>query len=251
MIMDVDIIHVTKILYAKDKGVNMENEEKKLYIVAMIGALICFVGDNLLGYYTPAPDFGNRLLCINFSYDWANVNPLTFVVAGLCGIVALLMMFAGLYGVYLRISQKGSKLSKLFLIGAFVFVAVGTMYHNVFAIAAFIYNKLVNAGYSGAKELTLEMFNTFIVVGALSAVGYAIVSIVMFMEAIKGNLYPRKWMCIINPFVFMVICIVLAKVLPQTAFVNGVFDLGQQSMGFFIVFCVLLLTCEKKHLSSN
>lgn len=32
-------------------------QEKKLYIIAMIGALICFTGDILLGFFTPAPDF--------------------------------------------------------------------------------------------------------------------------------------------------------------------------------------------------
>ena len=80
--------------------------EKKLYLVAIVGAIICFVGDNLLGYFVPSADFGNKLLCINFSYDWANVNPIRFVIAGLCGVVSLLMMFSGFYGIYIRIYQN-------------------------------------------------------------------------------------------------------------------------------------------------
>lgn len=35
-------------------------QEKKLYIIALIGALICFTGDILLGFFTPAPDFMNK-----------------------------------------------------------------------------------------------------------------------------------------------------------------------------------------------
>ena len=219
--------------------------EKKLYLVAIAGAIICFVGDNLLGYFVPAADFGNKLMCINFSYDWANVDPIRFVLAGLCGVVSLLMMFAGFYGFYTRI-KKDKTVAKIYLLASFVFVSVGTMYHNVFAIAAYIYNRLVNNGIANAEVLTLEVFNSFILVGALAALGYAVMVVVMFLEAIKGDVYPYKWMCIINPAFFMIVCILLSKILPQTAFVNGVFDLGQQSVGLFIVFITLYFTCKNR-----
>lgn len=219
--------------------------EKKLYLVAIVGAIICFVGDNLLGYFVPSADFGNKLLCINFSYDWANVNPIRFVIAGLCGVVSLLMMFSGFYGIYIRI-KKDRLLSKIYLLASFVFVSVGTMYHNVFAIAAYIYNRLVNSGINNAESLTLDVFNTFILVGSLAALGYAVMVAVMLLEAIRGNVYPYKWMSIINPAFFMIICILLSKILPQTAFVNGVFDLGQQSVGLLIVFLTLYFTCENQ-----
>lgn len=42
-------------------------KEKKLYMIAIVGAIICFIGDNLLGFFKPAADFGNKFLCINFS----------------------------------------------------------------------------------------------------------------------------------------------------------------------------------------
>lgn len=41
----------------------------------------------------------------------------------------------------------------------------------------------------------------------------------------------------------MFICVILSKLLPQTSFVNGVVSMGQQSIGFFIVFLALLITC--------
>ncbi len=222
----------------------MTMSEKKLYVIAIIGAVICFIGDNLLGYFVPAPGFGNVLLCINFSYDWANVDPVRFVIAGACGVVSLLMMFAGFYGVYTRI--KSDKLiSKIFLLASFVFVAVGILYHNVFAIAAYIYNKLVQSGYDNAQSFTMDVFNAFILVGSLAALGYAVMAIILFVESVRGKVFPFKWMCVINPLLFMIVCIVLSKVLPQTAFVNGVFALGQQSVGFFVLFLTLLLTGKK------
>lgn len=45
-------------------------KEKKLYMIAIVGAIICFIGDNLLGFFKPAADFGNKFLCINFSSAW-------------------------------------------------------------------------------------------------------------------------------------------------------------------------------------
>lgn len=220
-------------------------KEKRLYLIAMIGAIVCFIGDNLLGAFTPASDFGNKLLCVNFSYEWADSNPYRFVVAGICGVVSLLMMFAGFYGIYMRLKEKNNRNSKIFLCSSFVFVSVGTLYHNVFAVTAYTYNRLRADGIANAKEISLDVFNTFILVGALAAVGYACMVIIMFISTIRGELFKNRWMCMVNPFIFMVICIVLSKVLPQTAFVNGVFNLGQQSIGLFIVFCFFYFTCNR------
>ena len=219
--------------------------EKKLYVVAILGAIICFVGDNLLGYFIPSSDFGSKLLCINFSLAWADADPIRFVIAGLCGVVSLLMMFAGFYGIYSRI-KTDKRISRIFLFASFVFVSVGTLYHNVFAIAAYIYNKLVQSGFDNAQTLTMEVFNNFIFVGSLAALGYAVMVVVIFIEAIRGKLYPSKWMCVLNPFLIMIVCILLSKALPQTAFVNGVFGLGQQSIGLFILFMTLYLTSKKR-----
>ena len=214
--------------------------ERKLYVIAILGAVICFIGDNLLGYFVPAADFGNALLCINFSYDWANVDPVRFVIAGACGVVSLPMMFAGFYGIYTKI-KSDMLISRLFLLASFVFVSVGTLYHNVFAIAAYIYNKLVQSGFDNAQAFTMDVFNKYILVGSLAALGYAVMTIILFVESIRGKIFRFKWMCVINPLLIMMVCIVLSKTLPQTAFVNGVFDLGQQSIGFFILFVTLTL----------
>ncbi len=217
--------------------------EKRLYVVAIIGAIICFIGDNLLGFFAPSSDFGSKLLCINFSYEWADANPIRFLMAGACGVVALLMMFAGFYGIYSRIKDD-TLISKTFLLASFVFVSVGTLYHNVFAVAAYIYNKLMLSGFDNAQSFTMDVFNKFICVGSLAALGYAVMVIIIFVESIRGKLYPSKWMCLLNPFVIMLLCILLSKVLPQTAFVNGVFGLGQQSIGLFILFGSLYLTSK-------
>lgn len=221
-------------------------KEKRLYVIAMIGALICFVGDNLLGYYTPAPDFGNKIVGINFSYEWADVDPVRFVIAGLLGVVALLLMFAGLYGIYLRMKDKNDRLSAFFLTSAFLFVSVGTLYHNVFAITAYTYNKLMDCRFEAAQQISMDIFNSFILVSVPAAVGYACVAVVYFISCFKGNIYPKRGMSFINPLILMLICIMLSKILPRTPFVNGVLSMGQQSIGLFFVFLTLYFTSKEK-----
>ena len=66
-------------------------KERTLYIIAMTGAVICFVGDNLLGFYKPASDFGSKLLFISFSYEWAHADPAVFIAAGFLGVISLLL----------------------------------------------------------------------------------------------------------------------------------------------------------------
>ena len=221
-------------------------KEKFLYITAMTGAVICFIGDNLLGAYVPATDFGSRLMCISFSYEWANVHPYIFAAAGACGVISLMLMFAGFYAIYMRMKDADSGLARPFLLSSFVFTAAGTLYHNVFAIAAYVYNRLSSVGYAGAKEFSLELFKVFIIVSIPAVIGYAGMTVMMFVSAFKGEIMQRH-MCLINPFILMVGCIILSKLLPQTAFVNGVFGFGQQSIGLFIVFLTMYITGKHRH----
>ena len=53
-------------------------------------------------------------------------------------------MFCGFYAIYREMITKKCNYSKLFIICAFVFASVGTLYHCVFAMTAYIYNKLYN-----------------------------------------------------------------------------------------------------------
>ena len=75
------------------------------------------------------------------------------------------------------------------MISAFVFVSVGTLYHNVFAVTAYVYNKLSFYGFENAERFSMDIFNTFIIVGIPAAVGYACMSIVFLALLITcGNL---------------------------------------------------------------
>ena len=91
-----------------------------------------------------------------------------------------------------------------------------------------------------------EPYRNRVIKGIAFVMALLIVASHMFVSSIRGNVYPYKWMCIINPLVMMILCIVLSKILSQNSFINGVFGFGQQIIGLFTVFLTLLLTCESK-----
>jgi len=82
------------------------NLNKKLFIVGIIGSVLCFAGDMLLGCFTPSKEFGNSIIFPPFSDDWANSSPYRFVVGGLFGLIALLLMFCGFYAIYREMITK-------------------------------------------------------------------------------------------------------------------------------------------------
>lgn len=208
------------------------------FLTAMLGAIICFIGDNLLGCFMPSKLFGNAILFPAFSFDWANANPLRFAVGGLCGVVALLMMSCGFYAIYRIMICKKLKYANIFLISSFVFTSVGTLYHCVFAMTAFVYNRLSHAGISIAQSISEELFDTFIGVSALAAIGFGLLSIILFWAAYKKQICDSKFMALINPLIIMLICVLLSKILPPTKYINGIFGWGQQSIGLFFTFLI-------------
>ena len=208
------------------------------FLIAILGAVICFIGDNLLGCFMPSKSYGNPILFPAFSYDWANANTLRFAIGGLCGVIALLMMSCGFYAIYRIMKFKKLKYANIFLISSFVFISVGTLYHCVFAITAFVYNRLFHEGVSIAQTLSEELFYTFIGVAAFAAIGFALLSVILFWSTYKKQIDNSKYMVFINPLKVMLICVLFSKILPPTNYVNRIFGWGQQSIGLFFTFLI-------------
>ena len=217
------------------------NLNKKLFMVGIIGSVLCFTGDMLLGCFAPSKEFGNSIIFPPFSEDWANSSPNRFIIGGLFGVIALLLMFCGFYAIYREMIVKKCKYSKLFIICAFVFISVGTLYHCVFAMTAYIYNKLYNLQVLEAKIIAEQLFFAFIAVASLAAVAFAFLSIYLFVVSIRGKFNNKKWLSIFNPLLIMLVLIGLSKILPANKVVNGIFAWGQQSIALFITFIMFLI----------
>ncbi|MCI9458786.1 MAG: hypothetical protein HFE44_17770 [Oscillospiraceae bacterium] len=217
------------------------NLNKKLFVVGIIGSVLCFAGDMLLGCFTPTKEFGNSRIFPPFSDDWANSSPYRFVIGGLFGVIALLLMFCGFYAIYREMIAKKCKYSKLFIICAFVFVSVGTLYHCVFAMTAYIYNRLYTLQVLESKLIAEQLFFVFIAVASLAAVAFAGLSVYLFFMTITGKFNNERWLSIFNPLLIMLVLIILSKILPANKVVNGVFAWGQQSIALFITFMMFLI----------
>ena len=123
----------------KKNKLQKEYKDKTLamyFKIAIIGSIICFVGDMLLGCFNPSGSKGMAKFFPAFSEEWSEVNAIRFVFGGICGVVALLLIFWGFFAIYLLMEKWNTLYRKIFLISSFVFVAVGTLYHCVFAITA-------------------------------------------------------------------------------------------------------------------
>lgn len=123
----------------------------------------------------------------------------------------------------------------------FRFRSVGTLYHCVFAITAYVYNILSNLQVSEAKQIAEQLFFTFIGVSALAAVAFVGLSVYMFIASITGKFNNKKWLSIFNPLLIMLALIILSKILPANKAVNGIFAWGQQSIALFITFTTFLI----------
>lgn len=209
---------------------------KKLFYIAIAGSLLCFCGDLLLGCFYPVKKVGMFHLFPAFSEEWSNAAPSRFVIGGILGVIALLLMFCGFYAIFVLLKEKASKYDKTFFIASAVFVAVGTLYHCVFAISAWLYNQLAIENITSAKQISERFFATFICVALLAAISFMILSIIMFYAAIKGTWGKKRWV-LINPLLFMGLSIMAVAILPANAIINGVFDWGQQSLALLLVFC--------------
>lgn len=217
------------------------NLNKKLFVVGIIGSVLCFAGDMLLGCFTPTKEFGNSMIFPPFSDDWANSSPYRFVIGGLFGVIALLLMFCGFYAIYREMIAQKCKYSKLFIICAFVFVSVGTLYHCVFAMTAYIYNRLYTLQVLESKLIAEQLFFVFIAVASLAAVAFAGLSVYLFFVTVTGKFNNEKWLSIFNPLLIMLVLIILSKILPANKVINGVFAWGQQSIALFITFMMFLI----------
>ena len=136
---------------------------------------------------------------------------------------------------------KKCKYSKLFIICAFVFVSVGTLYHCVFAMTAYIYNRLYTLQVLESKLIAEQLFFVFIAVASLAAVAFAGLSVYLFFMTITGKFNNERWLSIFNPLLIMLVLIILSKILPANKVVNGVFAWGQQSIALFITFMMFLI----------
>lgn len=145
-----------------------------------------------------------------------------------------------MYAIYEMLKRNNSRYGKAFLITSIIFVAVGTLYHCVFAMTAWLYNRLAVYGLDMAKQVSENMFITFIGVAFIAAIAFIALSVEMFLAASEGDWKQRIWI-LVNPLIIMLLLMIMAAILPQNKVFNGFLEWGQQSVSLFIIFTVFII----------
>lgn len=167
-------------------------KRERLYLfIALFGCVLCFISDNLLGYFSPSESFGVSSIFPSFSTEWAEANPIRLVLGGGLGAIALLLMFLGFYSIYLLIKAKHNILSGLFIIGAFLFSSMGPLYHCVFSFTAYLYNRLTFLKIANAEEIAETIFTPFIFAAMPAAVGFFLLQL-LYLLLMQRNYFINQ-----------------------------------------------------------
>lgn len=211
---------------------------KRYLLYAIAGTIICFVGDWQLGAYMPSQTFAAAGIFPPFSSEWAQAQPARLLLGGLLGSLSLLIMFSGLYAIYLLLRKKQQKTAKCFLLFSFLFSAFGTLYHSVFAYTAYTYNYLTALGIEGAENITLNLFHAEILIAMPAAVGFIGTSVTLFIAAVNVFGKENKKLVFANPLFVMLLFAVLFRLLPKNSITSAVFAWGQQNIGMLVTFLI-------------
>ncbi|MCM1327731.1 MAG: hypothetical protein NC094_13795 [Bacteroidales bacterium] len=215
---------------------------KKYCIFGLIGCLCFGIGDWLLGYVDPALVEGADLYFIRAGHG-VGYNTLRVDITLMLAVLGIFFLYPGF--VHIADIVKGGKM-KRFLEYAFGLCSTGWMMLHL--LVSFIVLVFSEAEKNGGHELAVAL------AGRLGSAGVAVekctslfavgAGIVLIVAILRGNTYLKKSAIVFSPIVPMLIVIVIAYVLPQSAFSYGLYTFNMNSA--MMVWFVYLLAVGRK-----
>lgn len=216
--------------------------QKKYYILGLIGCLCFGIGDWLLGYVDPMPVEGDVFYFIRAGHG-VDYNTLRIDVTLALAVVGIFFLYPGFIHIA-DIAKEGK--TKRLLGYAFGLCSVGwMMLHLLVSVNVLVFSEAAKSiGYEYAAVFSNRLGNAGLAVekcASLFAVGAGIVLIVAIL---RGNTYLKKSAIVFSPIVPMLIVIVIAYVLPQSAFSYGLYTFNMNAA--MMVWFVYLLAVGRK-----
>ncbi|MCM1225778.1 MAG: hypothetical protein NC548_66175 [Lachnospiraceae bacterium] len=208
--------------------------QKKYSIFGLIGCLCFGIGDWLLGYVDPALVEGADLYFIRAGHG-AGYNTLKVDITLALAVTGIFFLYPGF--VHIADIAKDGK-TKRILGYAFGLCSVGWMMLHLFV--SFLVLAFSETEKNGGRELAITLADRFGSAGAavekctsLFAMGAGIVLIVTIL---RGNTCLKKSAVVFGPVIPMLLIIVIAQVLPQSAFSYGLytFNMNAAMMVWFV-----------------
>lgn len=179
---------------------------KILFLIAIVGHLICGCCDCLITYAPGGKKFDFKMMSDNksMSETFAKMPLKNINISMLAGCLAILMIACGYYGIYLWMSEFSKTFSVIILIAIGLFLSFGVAHHVFCGVAEWFY---VRMGMTeDARQAVVKFFKDTSVTMAGCYLGLITLGVVLFISVVTGTTSLPQWACVINyiPFALLI-----------------------------------------------
>ena len=185
-------------------------------IMALIGGLLCCVGDILFDLKGKE----NQKLgkSKNIDSNWSKMSEWRFQLSIIFAMFGVILLGFGFYAIGDMVRDNNIILSNWILITGFIGCTGGLFVHSMLCVQAVIYKRITNNGKTNFElaDNTLEgfyktiMFPFFLIYAILM-----IADICIAIAVLNGALGVPKWMALLNSIVFLIIGMLFRKINPD------------------------------------
>lgn len=170
---------------------------KILFLIAIIGHILCGVCDCLLTY-VPGGKFGAEQLSDNdkLKATFSKMPLKNPLLSMLLGVLAMLMFSAGYYGIYLWLKEYSVTLAVIVLISSAVFIIPGVAHHVFCGAAEWFYIKMGMT--EEARQTIIKFFKDTSSTMIVCYLGMAVFAVTLFIAVVTGKTDLPRWACIFN-----------------------------------------------------
>ena len=179
---------------------------KILFLIAIVGHLICGCCDCLITYVPGGKKFDFKMMSDNksMSETFAKMPLKNINISMLAGCLAILMIACGYYGIYLWMSEFSKTFSVIILVAIGLFLSFGVAHHVFCGVAEWFY---VRMGMTeDARQAVVKFFKDTSVTMAGCYLGLITLGVVLFISVVTGMTSLPQWACVINyiPFALLI-----------------------------------------------
>ncbi len=179
---------------------------KILFLIAIVGHLICGCCDCLITYVPGGKKFDFKMMSDNksMSETFAKMPLKNINISMLAGCLAILMIACGYYGIYLWMYEFSKTFSVIILIAIGLFLSFGVAHHVFCGVAEWFY---VRMGMTeDARQAVVKFFKDTSVTMAGCYLGLITLGVVLFISVVTGTTSLPQWACVINyiPFALLI-----------------------------------------------
>lgn len=174
------------------------NLVKILFLIAVIGHLICGVCDCLITYVPGGKKLDVTKMSDNkfLSDTFANMPLRNPLISMLAGCFALLMVACGYYGLYLWMSEFSKTYAVIILIADGILLAFGVSHHVFCGVSEWFYVQMGRT--EEARQAIVKFMKDTSLTMIFCYIGMLTLGVVLFIAVVSGATSLPQWACVFN-----------------------------------------------------